>query len=526
MGIPRVPLDSYNEKQHRTVIATAVNELIKVRPPNDKNEYEASLGFTPVNTSYPPGHAFRWMSDEQINDVTSYAGLIDVTAALQNCLQSSHHGVVFLPKGKYLISASLPVYTQTISGASCESVIIAPNGNFECFVNSGIEFIVGSISQLTILYGSGTQPTSSVGNSRKIGIYWTAVGGKSPSRFDITDVQIRGAWWAYYDDSGSYACTIERVFAWGCQKGFYKSTGTTFHFKEAICLTVNEQFTMNHHQGLTMTCCAGDGAVIAAGETAILFDDCAGLVINGWDSEGNSLTGQDSKLIKINDSQFVLNGWTGHVNTQSSAAGENTQIFDIVNSQGTISACRPAYTAGDLTFSGLGSVFTLLARSGSKVTVLGGDIAAATGGSPALRAAMVTTGTGTIKYVSTTAATGVFSGNVYELSDTESGSFTATANAYTLVGSPTFTGTYVRNGKLVFATVIITANGGTTASVGGTSFVSGLPYNPTVNSVNVVSNSAAANIGTGLLRSDGRIYTPAWAASALNFTVTMAYQIT
>jgi hypothetical protein len=58
MTLPVVPHDSSNERQHRTVIAVAVNELIKVRPPWDKTPDEVAAGVTPSDSR---GSARPWV---------------------------------------------------------------------------------------------------------------------------------------------------------------------------------------------------------------------------------------------------------------------------------------------------------------------------------------------------------------------------------------------------------------------------------------------------------------------------------
>lgn len=48
------------DRQHRTIIANAVNDLIKVRPPNDATEAETAAGVRIVNFSYPPLNIRRY----------------------------------------------------------------------------------------------------------------------------------------------------------------------------------------------------------------------------------------------------------------------------------------------------------------------------------------------------------------------------------------------------------------------------------------------------------------------------------
>jgi hypothetical protein len=62
MTLPYVATDLQEgqERQHRTLIAQSVNELIKVRPPFDTTEAEVSAGVTPVNYAYAPGDVRRY----------------------------------------------------------------------------------------------------------------------------------------------------------------------------------------------------------------------------------------------------------------------------------------------------------------------------------------------------------------------------------------------------------------------------------------------------------------------------------
>jgi hypothetical protein len=88
MSLPRVPTDSSNEKQHRTIIASTVNELVKLRQPNDKTSAEAAEGVVPLDQRYPPGDPLRngakgdgsTADDIAIQDALDSNGLVEFTS--------------------------------------------------------------------------------------------------------------------------------------------------------------------------------------------------------------------------------------------------------------------------------------------------------------------------------------------------------------------------------------------------------------------------------------------------------------
>jgi hypothetical protein len=109
MALPRVPTESSNEKQHRTVIATTVNELVKLRQPNDTTEEEAAAGVTPLDYRYAPGDIRRY-------GATSGS---DATAAISDAMSVAawNKQDVIIPPGDWTISSELGFPNQyTIRG--------------------------------------------------------------------------------------------------------------------------------------------------------------------------------------------------------------------------------------------------------------------------------------------------------------------------------------------------------------------------------------------------------------------------
>lgn len=104
MSLPYVSTDlpTALERKHRTQLAIAVNELIKVRPPNDTNEIEVSLGIVPINTTYPVGDIRRYGGSESESAFADLAAFRDNNrAALQTAISvvASSTGVVIVPPG-------------------------------------------------------------------------------------------------------------------------------------------------------------------------------------------------------------------------------------------------------------------------------------------------------------------------------------------------------------------------------------------------------------------------------------------
>lgn len=77
MALKRVPTDSNQDKQHRTVIATTVNELVKTRAPFDGTDAEAGAGVTPIDYGYPPSIDERRFGAEFPGDPRAVAKVLD-----------------------------------------------------------------------------------------------------------------------------------------------------------------------------------------------------------------------------------------------------------------------------------------------------------------------------------------------------------------------------------------------------------------------------------------------------------------
>lgn len=71
-------------------------------------EAEDAADVTPLNFAYPPLHAFRYMTQEQINNVTTRTGTMDVREPLQKMITVAQQvgGSCYCPAGTYLIGST------------------------------------------------------------------------------------------------------------------------------------------------------------------------------------------------------------------------------------------------------------------------------------------------------------------------------------------------------------------------------------------------------------------------------------
>jgi hypothetical protein len=101
--------------------------------------------------------------------------------------------------------------------------------------------------------------------------------------------------------------------------------------------------------------------------------------------------------------------------------------------------------------------------------------------------------------------------------DYEGGAWTPVAINLTVVGSPTYTGWYVKVGSLVFGGLRIDSTT-STASTAGSTYFTGFPFVPTDRSPCVAAKSdGSVSDGVGIVTTDPRVYTPTWAATASTY---------
>jgi hypothetical protein len=103
----------------------------------------------------------------------------------------------------------------------------------------------------------------------------------------------------------------------------------------------------------------------------------------------------------------------------------------------------------------------------------------------------------------------------------EEGTFTPTFTNLTVVGTPTYAGTYTRIGRLVYCRVVVTSTT-STSSTNGSTYFSSLPFTPNGSGICAAADgNTAAGYGNGIL-APPNVYTPTWGASS-SVTIALTY---
>lgn len=129
MTLPRVPLDSSNERQHRTILATTINELVKVRPPNDRTPAEIAAGVTPVDYGRPVFDVQRYGWSESATAAVNTAAM---TAALDAAEEAA--GVVTIPEGTFSANCDWTLR---------DGVSVVGRGPFQTIINCAASGVCG-----------------------------------------------------------------------------------------------------------------------------------------------------------------------------------------------------------------------------------------------------------------------------------------------------------------------------------------------------------------------------------------------
>ena len=110
------------------------------------------------------------------------------------------------------------------------------------------------------------------------------------------------------------------------------------------------------------------------------------------------------------------------------------------------------------------------------------------------------------------------------LDDYEEGTWTPVATGLTNVGAVTYTATYTKIGRVVYINLKVTAVTSTT-SVANTTFFSGLPFTPALNStITAVNEGNITSLGVGLIATGSTVFTPNWTA-VQNATISGFYYV-
>jgi hypothetical protein len=93
----------------------------------------------------------------------------------------------------------------------------------------------------------------------------------------------------------------------------------------------------------------------------------------------------------------------------------------------------------------------------------------------------------------------------------EESTWTPSPTNLAIVGTPSYVGKYTKIGKNVWAWMQVYSDT-STASTAASTYFTGLPYNPTFVTVCSAVTGGCLSLGNGYVYSDGKIYTPTWAA--------------
>lgn len=149
MPLQKLPVHGLDDINHRRRAREVTNLILSHQHDDSRVQTQAEklAGVTPVNYAYPPAHAFRYMTADQVSDVLAYGYNKDVTAAIQAAINI---GPAYLPNGGYLHSGlTLNDQGQILRGHSYLGTILKYSG-----AGTGISVASGShhceISEVTL----------------------------------------------------------------------------------------------------------------------------------------------------------------------------------------------------------------------------------------------------------------------------------------------------------------------------------------------------------------------------------------
>ncbi|QXB75898.1 hypothetical protein I6L62_13975 [Enterobacter asburiae] len=370
------------------------------RTQHDKNaEYVSAkdYGATGNGTLVPLSSKYETLAAAQVDYpfVTSLSQSLDY-AGIQAAINSGKN--VFVPGGPaYFVNATIKMNANsTIRGESNINInrpetFISVVGNITCF-HFPAAFNTVNIENFYIFYDGG-KPSVSAGNDGKIGILMDG-GDTSPGVMHVKNVEVDGAWWAIYDDSGNYLTKYTQVWVRRCAHGFYKANGTTIQWDTCYVMDAYQAWYVVNCLSPQLINCAGDqitvdGSQLTFNSSALYFSGCKCLTISGYDGESNvikNLNAATASYFRFNDTIAFLSGIAGHGNSMVTSGGGAVSYFyatgsSIIN----MKSCVDCFLDGQtITYSGSGYPNTLLTDSTAKILAEGCRFKAPTGGSPVI----------------------------------------------------------------------------------------------------------------------------------------------
>lgn len=333
-------------------------------------------------------------------------GVTDDTAAIQKAIDTGAD-VVF-PSANYLITAPLQVGSQRLIGgvehklANRAQTVLTVSGNHAAFVNKAGEPSF-EIDGFWINFGD-TTPTDPATQGDRMGFKFTT-NGLWPAFIAIRNCTVRGAWEAFFDDTGTYQAILERIWARNCKRAFFKKNGTTTTFNTCFAIDGEQGFYVENVLSATIINSGADNLVpSAARNTANYFKDVPGLSIVGWDAEYNTIAGNEVSYMRFDNVVGTVAGLVGYQNTLNCDTAQESYFMSArLGSRLHFTGCKAAASAGDLLFLGsAGSCMTVVATGGAQVLLSGSNFSAPTGGTPAARWSALADGSSSITFTQTT----------------------------------------------------------------------------------------------------------------------------
>ena len=453
-------------------------------------------------------------------------GVVDSTAAFQAALNTGKN--VYAPGNVYLISGSLILTNQKLegrgsvndSGAFAQTKLNIPTGNFPCFINSSTEFTNFEVTGFWIQYGapSAVAPTSSTTNGLQYGFYFTGA-TYWPQLAKISNCTVRNGWGFFYSTTGTYLTLLERCFSYTNTTGFTQVNGTTLTCINCYHSGGVQGFYLNSVPSANLITCGTDNMTITSTSTLSSgnsFVGCRGLTIQGWEHEANSVA-TGCSFMRFDGCNATINGMTGVANkfTGLSTGQESYWIWAEGGSYLNLINVRPMQNVNDLTCynSTGGAVYTVESTGSAVVTALGCWLAAPTNDSTSSALLYSMSAVGAEITYSNCYTSGFVNNASQLLVQSTSASMTGLTGT-NITGTTALTGTWIQTGKVVEFWINIAPSGNITTTL-GSSYISGLPFTPSINSTgSVVDTITASSLGVTLVTSTGKVYLPAITASS------------
>ncbi|HFO9624220.1 TPA: hypothetical protein ACHLG5_005088, partial [Escherichia coli] len=257
-------------------------------------------------------------------------------------------------------------------------------------------------------------------NDGKIGILING-GETSPGLIRIKNVDIDGAWWGVYDDSGNYMSRLEHVWVRRSRGGFYKNTGTTIHYESCYVMGGVCAWYLTNLLSGQMTNCAADKMTVnsnaSIGQSAIYLSNCHGFLISGFDGEANVINNNSAlevAFMTFDNSTVSIVGAVGSGNKLKTSFGGSNGIVDfyraINGSRVKMLNCKDSFDGTPIAFEGMAGYPSFIhADVTSQVDADNCRFQAPAGGTPTIS----TVSTGNVNYTNCITS-GVIAGGYVE----------------------------------------------------------------------------------------------------------------